>query len=244
VSARLPVKWIDETMAFPPVEWALRSPNGLLAAGEDLSPRRVLEAYRQGIFPWYSEGQPVLWWSPDPRMVLFINEFKIHRSFRKTLAKIRLQNEIAVRCDTSFEQVMRACAQSRPGQDGTWINPDMLAVYCKLHASGVAHSIEVWQSDRLIGGLYGLAIGRMFFGESMFSRAPDASKLALAALVAMLREWDFELIDCQQNTSHLGSLGGREISRAEFIEHVDRLSPLAGADWKTANFANFWQTSP
>ncbi len=204
---------------FPPVGRALREPNGLLAAGGDLSPERLLEAYRHGIFPWFNEDDPILWWSPDPRMVLFPQELKVSRSLRKTLRAGRYE----VRADTAFEQVMHACAAPRNGQHGTWIHPEMIAAYTELHHMGYAHSIEVWMNGELAGGLYGMSIGRMFFGESMFSRRSDASKIALAHLCAQLVRWNFGMIDCQMNTRHLASLGAREISRNEFVARLQEL---------------------
>lgn len=213
------IAYLNDTTPFPPVEQALRSPNGLLAAGGTLVPHRLLDAYRHGIFPWFNEGDPVLWWSPDPRMVLFPDEFKVSRSLRKTL-----RNKIfEVRVDTSFESVMRACAAPRKGQAGTWINEDMVAAYGRLHRMGLAHSVEAWREDKLVGGLYGIGIGRVFYGESMFSRETDASKVAIAHLAAQLRRWNFGMIDCQMKTLHLASLGAREIPRAEFIRRLKEL---------------------
>lgn len=210
---------LSNDIFFPPITLALRSPNGLLAAGGDLSPPRLLEAYRRGIFPWFSEGEPILWWSPDPRMVLFPGEFKTSHSLRKTLRKGRYE----VRTDSAFEQVMRACAAPRADQAGTWIHKDMIAAYCELHRLGYAHSVEVWMDGQLVGGLYGMALGRMFYGESMFSFRTDASKIALAHLAAQLERWNFGMIDCQMNTRHLASLGAREIPRAEFIARLQDL---------------------
>ncbi len=210
---------LEHRIYFPPVTQALRSPNGLLAAGGDLSATRLLEAYRHGIFPWFSEGEPILWWSPDPRMVLFPGEFKLSHSLRKTLRK----GSHEVRMDTSFEQVMRACAAPREGAKGTWIHEEMIDAYCELHRLGYAHSIETWMNGQLAGGLYGIALGRMFYGESMFSRRTDASKIALAHLAAQLKRWDFGMIDCQMNTPHLASLGAREIPRKEFIARLQEL---------------------
>lgn len=204
---------------FPPLEQALRTPNGLLAAGGDLAPARLLEAYRHGIFPWFSANDPILWWSPDPRMVLFPHEFKLSDSLRKTLRKHRY----TVRIDSAFEQVMRACAAPRDGQSGTWIHEEMVAAYCALHHAGHAHSVETWIDGELAGGLYGIAIGRMFYGESMFSRKTDASKIALAHLCAQLERWNFGMIDCQMNTPHLASLGAREIPRKEFVARLQDL---------------------
>ena len=204
---------------FPPVELALREPNGLLAAGGDLSPARLLDAYRHGIFPWFSAGDPILWWSPDPRMVLIPGELRVSHSLRKTLRRGKYE----VRTDTAFEQVMRACAAPRDEEGGTWIQEGMIAAYVRLHRLGVAHSVETWLEGELAGGLYGVGIGRMFYGESMFSRRTDASKIALAHLCAQLERWNFGMIDCQMNTSHLASLGAREIPRIQFLEHLREL---------------------
>src|SRR5512135_1349112 len=206
-------------ISFPPVTQALRNPNGLLAAGGDLSAPRLLEAYRHGIFPWFSDDEPILWWSPDPRMVLFPGEFKVSHSLRKTLRNARYE----VRADSAFEQVMRACAAPRRSASGTWIHDEMIAAYTQLHRMGYAHSVETWIDGELAGGLYGIALGRMFFGESMFSRKTDASKIALAHLCAQLARWNFGVIDCQMNTPHLASLGAREIPRKEFITRVQDL---------------------
>lgn len=210
---------LDNTTPFPPLERALREPNGLLAAGGSLAPARLLDAYRHGIFPWFNADDPILWWSPDPRMILFPDEFKISRTLRKTLHK----QVYEVSTDTAFEQVMRACAAPRGGQAGTWIHAEMIAAYTELHQMGHAHSVETWQDGELVGGLYGLAIGRMFYGESMFSRRSDASKVALAHLAMQLQRWNFGMIDCQMNTPHLASLGAREIPRAEFIRRLQEL---------------------
>ena len=221
---------LRDNTPFPPLTAALRAPNGLLAAGASLTPARLLDAYRRGIFPWFSCGEPILWWSPDPRMVLFPDEFIISRTLRKTL-----RNKIfEVRADTAFEEVMRACASTpRPGQDGTWIHEDMIAACTALHRMGHAHSVESWQDGELVGGLYGIAIGRMFYGESMFSRRTDASKVALAHLAGQLRRWNFGMIDCQMNTPHLASLGAREIPREEFIGKLQELVnyPDIGPQW-------------
>ena len=213
------IPWLSGDADFPPVERALRRPSGLLAAGADLSPERLVRAYRLGIFPWFSEGEPILWWSPDPRTVLFPHELKLSRSLRKTLRKSLYQ----VRADTAFEQVMEGCSQPRPNQSGTWITENMKQAYCTLHALGVAHSVETWHDGQLVGGLYGIALGRMFYGESMFSRMSDASKTALAALVHQLDAWGFGLIDCQMHTPLLASFGAREIPRSEFTRHVAEL---------------------
>ncbi len=204
---------------FPPLAQALAQPNGLLAAGGDLSVTRLLDAYRHGIFPWFGQDDPILWWSPDPRMVLFPSEFKLSHSLRKTLRK----GAFEVRTDSALEQVMRACAAPREGESGTWIVEEMIAAYCELHRLGYAHSVEVWMEGELVGGLYGVAIGRMFYGESMFSRRNDASKIALAHLARQLERWNFGMIDCQMHTPHLASLGAREIPRAEFIARLQEL---------------------
>ena len=203
--------------SFPPLEHALAEPNGLLATGGDLSPERLLEAYSQGIFPWFNEDEPILWWSPDPRMVLFPNELKISQSLRKTIKKHNYQ----IRTDSHFKQIMQACAQPRKNQAGTWIHPQMIAAYTALYEMGWAHCVETWIDDQLIGGLYGVSIGRIFFGESMFSLKPNASKIAFVHLVQQLQQWQFDLIDCQVRTSHLASLGAREISRRQFRQILD-----------------------
>jgi leucyl/phenylalanyl-tRNA--protein transferase len=208
------IPWLDCNGSFPPLAKALASPNGLLCAGGDLSPARILEAYRLGIFPWFSAGDPILWWSPDPRMVLFPEELKVSRSLRRVIER----GTYEIRLDTSFREVIEACAAPRAGQGGTWIVPEMVEAYSELHELGHAHSVEAWKDGELAGGLYGLALGRVFFGESMFARAPDASKAALVALVERLRERDFRVIDCQQATRHLASLGAREIPRKVFAQ--------------------------
>ena len=215
--------------SFPPVEHALTEPNGLLAAGGDLSPQRLLEAYSKGIFPWFNEDDPIFWWSPDPRMVLFPHELKISRSLRKTLKK----GHYHIRTDFSFTQVMHACASPRKGQAGTWIHPEMIAAYTALHEMGLAHSVETWIDGKLAGGLYGVALGKAFFGESMFSYVADASKIAFVHLVKQLQYWNFGLIDCQVKTGHLASLGAREIPRIEFSQILSTLiSPLeSGGKW-------------
>ena len=214
---------------FPPVSKALRSPNGLLCAGADLSPQRLLEAYSKGIFPWFSEGEPILWWSPHPRMVLFPDELKVSRSLHKAVAK----GIFETRFDTAFEEVMRECAAPRDGQAGTWIVPEMVAAYTRLHELGFAHSVESWKDGRLAGGLYGILLGRVFFGESMFSRESDASKVALVKLVERLRALDVRVIDCQQATRHLASLGAREIPRREFAQMLAESIqyPPTGSRW-------------
>ena len=222
--------WLKrDNFSFPPLETALREPNGLLAAGGDLQPERLLAAYRHGCFPWYQEGQPLLWWSPDPRTVLFPDELHVSRSLRKRMR----QGDYQVTFDKAFAEVIQGCAGPRSYADGTWITTPMQDAYIRLHEMGVAHSVEVWQQGQLVGGLYGLAMGELFFGESMFSRATDASKVGFVTLVERLREWGFALIDCQMPTRHLQSFGARSIPRAAFAEalatHLDRLS---AADWR------------
>ncbi len=202
--------------AFPDPDRALDEPNGLLAAGGDLSPERLLHAYRLGVFPWYSAGQPILWWSPDPRAVLFPERMRVSRSLRKTLR----QGRFRVTRDTAFREVMDACAAPRPGSDGTWITPEMLAAYTRLHSLGWAHSVECWRDGRLAGGLYGVAMGRVFFGESMFSRESDASKVALAHLAGQ----GYRLIDCQVESEHLARLGAEPIPRRTFRALLDELT--------------------
>ena len=213
------IHWLERNSDFPPVEQALKRPNGLLAAGGDLSPERLLRAYRLGIFPWFSAGEPILWWSPDPRTVLVPDELKIARSMAKTLRRA----DFDVRADSAFEQVIQACSEPRPRQSGTWITEAMQAAYIRLHRLGIAHSVETWRDGELIGGLYGVALGRAFFGESMFSRATDASKIALVHLVRQLRAWGFGLIDCQMHTPLLASFGAREVGREQFTRRVAEL---------------------
>ncbi len=213
------IPWLPPEPVFPPVERALTEPNGLLAAGGDLSPERILAAYRQGIFPWFSPGEPILWWSPDPRMVLFPAELKVSRS----LAKVLRNRPYEVRLDTAFAAVIGACAGTpRDGQHGTWITAEMQAAYGKLHELGYAHSVEVWMDGKLVGGLYGMALGRTFYGESMFSWRTDASKIALAHLCMHLQRQGFGIIDCQMETQHLASLGARPIPRSDFVALLRR----------------------
>lgn len=227
---------------FPPLDTALAEPNGLLAMGGDLSLERLLDAYRRGIFPWFNPGEPILWWSPDPRMVLVPGAVRVTRSLAK-----RLRNGgFELRVDSAFVEVMRACAEPRPpagrvsggvppagaaprppaGAGGTWISPAMIAAYTRLFEAGYAHSIESWREGRLVGGLYGVAIGRMFYGESMFSRESDASKVALVRLCRQLARWEFGLVDCQMETAHLASLGARILPRAAFAAQVAELVNL------------------
>lgn len=207
--------WIGPRDPFPPVEKALKNPNGLLCAGGDLSVERLLDAYRHGIFPWYSRGEPILWWSPDPRMVLFCDELRISRSLGKSLRNKGYE----VRMDTAFAEVLRGCAD----REDTWLGGDMQAAYLALHRAGHAHSFETWRDGELVGGLYGVRIGRMFYGESMFSRATDASKVALVRLVEFLRQRDCPMIDCQMSTPLLASMGAREIPRRDFLRAVASL---------------------
>jgi leucyl/phenylalanyl-tRNA--protein transferase len=212
--------WLGPDTPFPPLTAALAEPNGLLAAGGDLSPERLLAAYRRGIFPWYSDGQPILWWSPDPRMVLHVSEFHISHSLSKRVRR----GDFEIRVDTAFRSVIEACATTpRDGQRGTWITGPMVDAYCELHRRGHAHSVESWRDGELRGGLYGLALDRMFFGESMFAWESDASKVALVHLVALVRRMDVPLIDCQQETSHLSTFGARPIAREAFAAHLAAL---------------------
>lgn len=228
--------WLQPGDDFPSVElsWGHDSPApGLLAAGGGLSPAQLSSAYHQGIFPWFSPGQPILWWSPDPRMVLPVAEFRLHRSLRKTLQKFQASPHCEIRVDHDFGAVIKACAGTpRSGQNGTWIVPQMVEAYRAFHAAGFAHSIETWVDGRLVGGLYCIALGKAIFGESMFAHATDASKVALAALVCLCRHYGAQLIDCQQNTSHLASVGAREIARSQFLDHVARASKEPAFSWK------------
>ena len=209
----------DTSYEFPDVSLALEEPNGLLAIGGDLSPQRLITAYKQGIFPWFNPGEPILWWSPNPRAVLFPAKVNISRSLRKTLNK----NIFTVTADLAFDEVVAACQAPREKQKGTWITAEMRIAYGEMHQLGHAHSIECWRDNTLVGGLYGMAIGRVFFGESMFSREKDASKVALIALADKLKEWGYELIDCQVQSEHLTSLGAEEMPRAEFCELLNSL---------------------
>jgi leucyl/phenylalanyl-tRNA--protein transferase len=236
------IPWLEGQMPFPDVSEALTEADGapgLLAAGADLSPQRLLQAYRMGVFPWFSEGQPILWWSTDPRMVLHTNRFLVSHSLRKALRKVE-QSMLTggpwqVRFDSAFEQVMQACAEPRRDSSGTWISEQIVAGYSALHRMGYAHSSELWHEDKLVGGAYGVSIGRMFYGESMFARTTDASKIALAYLVAFLNQNGVEMIDCQQETTHLASLGARPISRQDFLSHLKQAIEQAQIeDWKPA----------
>ena len=221
--------WLESKDPFPPVERALKNPNGLLAAGGELSVERLLEAYRRGVFPWYSGAEPVLWWSPDPRMVLYCDELKVPRS----LAKSARNKGYEVRVDSAFAAVLDGCAD-RPQ---TWLGPDMRKAYLRLHRAGYAHSFETWRGDQLVGGLYGVALGRMFYGESMFAQATDASKVALVALVGELRAREFPLIDCQMHTPLLASLGARAIPRRTFLREMTALVnyPVSSGKWSRSS---------
>ena len=227
---KIPAFLERDPLTFPHPSLALRQPNGLLAIGGDLSPERLTAAYRQGIFPWFSEGEPILWWSPDPRLVLHPDEFRLTRSLRKRVRSAGWRISV----DTAFLPVIHACAHTpRSGQNGTWIVPEMISAYTRLHRAGIAHSVEVWEDRRLVGGLYGLSIGRMYFGESMFSLVPDASKAALWALCQRLAGWGWPLIDCQQETAHLMSLGATVWTRGAFLTAVAELVDLPdGHQWR------------
>ena len=213
---------VQHASAFPPVETALAEPNGLLIQGGDLSLPLLLDAYRHGIFPWFNPGEPILWWSPDPRMVLVPGDIRVTRS----LARRMRNGGFELRVDTAFVEVMRGCGEPRAGEYGTWISPAMVAAYSRLFDAGYAHSIETWHDGVLVGGLYGVAIGRMFYGESMFSREADASKIALVRLARQLQQWGFGLIDCQMETAHLASMGARTLPRAAFVAQLDELVNL------------------
>jgi len=228
--------WLDPRdghYTFPAPELALDEPNGLLAVGGDLSPGRLLAAYRLGIFPWYSDGQPLLWWTPDPRAVLFPERLKVARSLRKTVRK----QLYTVTFDSAFSDVVEACSQPRGDECGTWITAEMKAAYARLHRLGYAHSVESWHAGELVGGLYGVAIGRVFFGESMFARRTDASKVAFVHLVRQLQAWGFGLIDCQVASRHLASLGAEEIPRTRFNALLDRYCEQSGPTGR-------WQMEP
>ena len=240
--------WIEPNEPLPAPQRALKDPPGLLAAGSDLSPERLLEAYQQGIFPWYSAGQPVLWWSPDPRMVLFPSEFRQSRSLQQTMRRAHQRQHWRITHDLAFEAVIRACATRRSHSaepdNGTWITEAIIQAYVGLHRRGIAHSVEIWASPgtrplqpdqaQLVGGLYGVALGRAFFGESMFTRETDASKAALAALVQQLRAWQFGLIDCQQQTAHLASMGARPIPREQFLRLLVEATTAPAPNWSAA----------
>ncbi len=221
------IHWLDQNIdAFPHYQYALEEPNGLLAAGGDLNPQRILNAYSLGIFPWYNPGEPILWWSPNPRSVIYPKEFEASKSLKKTIR----QNQFAVTFDTCFIDVIRKCAQPRADDSGTWIDGDIQKAYSELHKLGYAHSVECWKNDELVGGLYGIAMGGVFFGESMFSTHSNASKVAFAALCRQLTMWDFNLIDCQVHNPHLESLGAIEISREVFLAKLNTASLQANQE--------------
>lgn len=232
----MPVFRLTKTLVFPPADYA--EPDGLLAVGGDLSSERILLAYQLGIFPWYSEHMPILWWTPDPRLVLFPEELRISRSLARALRKGIFQ----VTVDRAFREVMIRCATvPRREGEGTWIMPEMVEAYCRLHRMGYAHSVETWVQGELVGGLYGVSIGRVFYGESMFSQRADASKVALVHLVSMLRHHGFELIDCQVTTGHLMRMGARAISRREFLARLEMAlsGPASIQDWSLEDLVDF-----
>lgn len=227
-----PIRWLDDAgeVGFPPAHAALEQPNGLLAVGGRLTPQRLEDAYRRGIFPWFEDGQPVLWWCPDPRTLLYPIQLHVSRSLRRRLRK----QDYRVTMDMAFDSVIRACAAPRSGQRGTWITPAMQEAYRLLRRRGLAHSVEVWQDGRLTGGLYGVSIGRGFFGESMFSARPDASKVALVWLTRQLQVWGFPFLDCQVGSSHLYALGAIDVPRPRFLGELETAlarSDPAGPDW-------------
>jgi len=231
-----PLTWLEPGDPFPAVDaaWGPLDPApGLLAAGGVLDVPTLVSAYSRGIFPWYSSGQPILWWSTDPRMVLETRCFRAHHSLRKSIRKLLREGRLEIRFDHDFDRVIRACAQSpRRGQEGTWILPAMVQAYTRLHHAGMAHSVETWIDGELAGGLYAVNLGAMVFGESMFARRTDASKIALAALVGFCRTNGIPLIDCQQETSHLASMGAHAIARADFVQHVRRALQHTAPTWR------------
>jgi leucyl/phenylalanyl-tRNA--protein transferase len=233
---QIQLTWIEGNNPLPDAETAFEVGSnlaGLVAAGGKLTVARLCEAYGKGIFPWYSKNQPVLWWSPDPRMVLSVKAFKLHRSLRRTLVKFLTTPNWEIKFDNAFDQVINNCSEvARKGQSGTWIVDDMIEAYKNLHVAGFAHSVETWKNGELVGGLYCVSIGKTIFGESMFATETDASKLALAALVAFARENEVEFIDCQQNTRHLASFGAREIPRKDFVKHISQSTGQLALDWQ------------
>jgi leucyl/phenylalanyl-tRNA--protein transferase len=220
----------NPTQAFPPLYKALREPDGLLAVGGCLSTERLINAYRRGIFPWYNADEPILWWSPDPRLVLFPDKLMVSHSLRKTLRK----GVFTVTFDKAFSDVMLSCAKPRKDSAGTWISPDIHQAYVELHKQGFAHSVEVWFNGELVGGLYGVALGQVFFGESMFHTKTDASKVAFVTLVEQLKLWHFQLIDCQVHTNHLSSLGAEDIDRRAFVRLLNQYCrmPVSSSAWQ------------
>ncbi len=238
-----PLTWLESGGPFPAVcnAWgpASEAP-GLLAAGGDLSTDTLRQAYSNGIFPWFSEGQPILWWSPDPRMTLAPANFRLHRSLRKALQRFKNDPHCEIRFDTAFPEVIHACAsRSQTGASSTWIVPSIASAYTRLHHEGYAHSIETWINGELVGGLYCVVLGQAVFGESMFTKVTDASKIALAALVAFSREHGISLIDCQQNTAHLASLGAAEMPRTRFLEHIEKVRNRPPLTWRFD--PQYWQ---
>lgn len=240
-NSQLPWLQVGEAFPSPDTAWTDADPApGLLAAGASLDPKTLISAYTHGIFPWFSYGQPVLWWSPNPRMVLQCKNFKLHRSLRKTLARFLADPNCEIRMDHSFDHVIRACAsQPREGQAGTWIVEEMIEAYNQLHRAGYAHSVETWVNGKLVGGLYCVNLGNMVFGESMFCHTTDASKIALSALVAFCRTHHMAMIDCQQNTQHLASLGAAEIPRTDFIRHLQQTTHHTAPRWTFSPL--YWQ---
>jgi len=232
---------VSDPLPAPELAWGQNTvAPGLLAIGGGLALPRLLEAYGQGCFPWYSDGQPVMWWSTDPRMVLHCDEFKLHRSLRKMLLHMLVDGSLQIRMNHDFEAVIQHCARSpRPGQSGTWIVKDMVQAYVQLHRAGYAHSVEAWVNGNLVGGLYGIALGRAVFGESMFSLQTNGSKLALAALMAFCKAHQVKWVDCQQKTAHLASLGAREISRQDFLKHLMHAKTLDPMQWEFQPI--YWQ---
>lgn len=222
---------LDDTQPFPPAEQALEEPDGLLAVGGSLAPRRLLHAYRNGIFPWYNEGEPILWWSPNPRLTLLPDRLRVSRSLRKILRR----QEFQISFDRAFEAVIEGCAAPRPKAADTWITPEMKSAYIAMHQMGIAHSVESWYDNELVGGLYGIAIGQVFFGESMFSRRSNASKTAFAVFVPALIEWNYALVDCQIYTGHLAGFGAEEMPRSDFLTLLNRYCerPASPQAWKS-----------
>jgi leucyl/phenylalanyl-tRNA--protein transferase len=239
----MPIAYLEPDEPFPPLSHAMGPDSpapGLLCAGADLSVDRLVQAYSQGIFPWFSDGQPILWWNPDPRMVLQVDQFKLHPSMRKTLRRWTADGRHEIRIDHGFAAVIGHCsAMRRKGQRGTWIVPEMVQAYIALHRAGRAHSVEAWCDGELIGGLYCVNLGGMVFGESMFSLHPDASKFALCGLIAFCRANSLPMIDCQQNTSHLASLGAAEMPREHFMQRVQHLTARAAPRWQFS--AALWE---
>jgi leucyl/phenylalanyl-tRNA--protein transferase len=239
--------WLDDTTPFPHPDKALS--DGLLAAGGDLTPARLVEAYSKGIFPWYNEGDPILWWSPEPRMLLRCADFKVSHSLQKKLRQLARHEQdadarVQIRLNTAFTQVMQACAEPREGQSGTWISPDIMAAYTQWHKAGRVHSVETWIDGGLAGGLYGVSLGRFFFGESMFSRVTDSSKLALAYLVIYLMKHGVRYVDCQQQTRHLASLGANPVSRDHFLELLGQALRYAPPPWGRGQILQSGELAP